>query len=86
MKSQPTGIVTSGVEIVQITPFGIWIDIAGEEYYLDHETFPWFRKATIEDIWNVELDRAGNLHWPKLDVDLEIDSLTNPEAYPLLYK
>ena len=74
MSSQRNGIVTLGVEIVQITPFGIWIDINGKEYYLDYNQYPWFRKAVVEDIWNVEVDQQGNLHWPKLDIDLEIDS------------
>jgi hypothetical protein len=31
-------------------------------------------------------DKKGNLHWPKLDVDLKIEILQNPEKYPLLYK
>ncbi|WP_420886735.1 DUF2442 domain-containing protein [Candidatus Kuenenia stuttgartensis] len=28
----------------------------------------------------------SHLHWPDLDIDLEIDSLENPEKYPLVYK
>jgi hypothetical protein len=27
-----------------------------------------------------------HLHWPDLDVDLEIDNLENPEKYPLKSK
>ena len=79
--SQTIGIVTSGVEVVQITPFGIWIDVSGKEYFLDYEKYPWFRKAAIGDIWNVQLDQHGNLHWPTLDIDLEIDSLIKLERY-----
>jgi hypothetical protein len=25
------------------------------------------------------------LHWPDLDVDIDIDALKHPEAYPLKY-
>ena len=86
MKSGNTGIVTSGVEVVQLTPFGVWIDVDGTEYFLDHDEFPWFREASIKAVWNVELDRLGNLHWPELDVDLERESLTQLEAFPLIYR
>jgi hypothetical protein len=81
-----SGISTSGVEIVQITPFGIWIDIDGKEYFLDRDNYPWFLKASVEKISNIIRDESGNLHWPDLDVDLEIESLENPEEYPLIYR
>jgi len=81
-----SGIVTSGVEVVQINPFGLWIDIAGKEFFLDHQEYPWFQKATLSAVWNVTVDRSGNLHWPDLDVDLEIASLENPTEYPLVYR
>ena len=80
------GIVTSGVEVVQLTPFGLWIDVAGKEYFLDHQKFPWFHRATLSSVWNVILDLSGNLHWPELDVDLEVASLENPTEYPLVYR
>ncbi len=80
------GIVTSGVEVVQLTPFGLWIDVAGKEYFLDHREFPWFQGATLSCVWNVILDLSGNLHWPDLDVDLEVASLENPAEYPLVYR
>jgi len=42
-----SGSVTSGVEVVQLTPFGLWIDLAGKEYFLDHRDYPWFQKAPL---------------------------------------
>jgi len=81
-----SGIVTSGVEVVKLTPFGLWIDVAGKEYFLSHQDFPWFQAATLSSVWNVVLDRSGNLHWPDLDVDLEAASLQNPSQYPLVYR
>jgi Protein of unknown function (DUF2442) len=80
------GVVISGVEVVQITPFGLWLDIDGKEYYLDYENYPWFKKSIVQSICNIERDSIGNLHWPDLDVDLEMDSLKNPEEYPLIYR
>ncbi len=80
------GIVTSGIEVVHLSPMGVWIDVAGKEYLLDHQEFPWFRTATIDKIWNVIVGPGGNLHWPDLDVDLEVASLENPTEYPLIYR
>jgi hypothetical protein len=86
MKSGQTGIVTSGVEVVQLTPYGVWLDLEGTEYFLAHDEFPWFREAPIHAVWKVELDQSGNLHWPELDVDLERASIENLEAFPLTYR
>lgn len=86
MKSSYNGIVTSGVEVVQVSPFGIWLDVEGKEYFLDHEGYPWFKDAPLKAVWTVELDSSGNLHWPLLDVDLERAALDNPEDYPLTYR
>jgi len=57
---------------------------SGKEYFLDHRDYPWFQRATVSAIWNVVLGPGGDLHWPDLDVDLEIDSLDQPSQYPLI--
>lgn len=77
------GIATSPVEIVQVSRFGIWIALGDEELFLDFGNFPWFRKSSIEDICDVEMPAHGHLFWPALDVDLELDSIRNPDDYPL---
>ncbi len=33
---------------------------------------------------DIRCPRAGHLRWPALDVDLTLDSIVNPEAYPLV--
>jgi len=48
-------------------------------------TFPWFLHATIEQIYKVELFHGHHLHWPALDIDVDVDALCNPEKYPLQY-
>lgn len=59
--------------------------VCGVEYFLDYDHFPWFRKASVDEIHAVRLIRGSYLRWPKLDVDLEIDCLERPEQYPLVY-
>ncbi len=76
----------SGVEVVQLTPIGLWLDVNGREFFLSHAEFPWFQNAPVGAVWRVEMDRSGNLHWPELDVDLERKSLLRIESYPLTYR
>ena len=86
MKLRNRGKSTSKVEIINISPHGIWILVERTEYFLPYNDFPWFKKATLEQIQNARLLHNTHLHLPDLDVDLEVDSLNNVEKYPLTYK
>ena len=85
MKSLKNGKNIS-VSVENITPFGIWLLVKGKEYFLKYKDCPWFKNQTIKSIQNVKLLHGFHLYWPKLDVDLEIDNLENPEKYPLKAK
>lgn len=73
-------------EILNISTFGVWMLVDGVEYFLPFKEFPWFRDATVKDIHDVKRSKLGHLHWPALDVDLDVHSLGNLEKYPLVYK
>ena len=75
---------SSGCEVTTVTPFGVWVLTAGREYFLDHDSYPWFRTASVEDVLDVESPAPDHLRWPALDIDLHIDSLEYPERYPLI--
>lgn len=84
MKLQKLGKNTSKAEVQAISPQGLWLWVQGREFFLSHEDYPWFKKATIDQISKVELHHGHHLHWPELDVDLELESLENLEKYPLI--
>ncbi len=86
MKSEKAGIDTSGIEVTNISPHGVWIYIHGKEYFLPFDEFPWFKEATIAQIQNLQFTGGHHLRWPEIDVDLELDSLRNPQDYPLVYR
>ncbi len=86
MKLKKPGKSISKTQVVSISPYGIWLYVNGREYFLPFTDFPWFQEATISKIYNVKLLGRGHLHWPDLDVDLELESLENLEQYPLVYK
>ena len=73
-------------EVLDISKNGVWVYAKGQEYFLSHKNYPWFSPAKVSQVYNVELIHGHHLHWPDLDVDLDLDSLQNPEKYPLIFK
>ncbi|MBU4312424.1 MAG: DUF2442 domain-containing protein [Candidatus Omnitrophica bacterium] len=71
------------VRVENISPFGIWIFVKGKEYFLNYHDYPYFKEQPIRSIQNIRLLHGFHIHWPDLDVDLEVDNLENPEKYPL---
>jgi len=78
------GILTSDVEVTNISQHGFWVLLGSEELFLAYENFPWFKKATIEELLSVERPSDNHLYWPQLDVDLSVDSIRDPAAFPLV--
>ena len=85
MKLKKPGIVTSGVEVSSISRKGVWVLVGGKEYFLSYERYPWFKKATASQLRDVMLLHGRHLQWKGLDVEVEFESLENPEKYPLVY-
>jgi len=75
----------SEVEVTHINAHGLWLCVVDTEYFVPYANYPWFRDARIKDVLDVQLLRGRHLHWPALDVDLELDSIENPQSYPLIY-
>ncbi|OGX14658.1 MAG: hypothetical protein A2351_01905 [Omnitrophica bacterium RIFOXYB12_FULL_50_7] len=85
MKLLPRGRNILEAEIQGVSNHGVWLYAGGEEYFLPYKAYPWFLKATVRQIYNVEFLFGRHLRWPDLDVDLELDALKHPENYPLIY-
>ncbi|MBX9936962.1 MAG: DUF2442 domain-containing protein [Burkholderiaceae bacterium] len=80
-------ISTSAVEVTHIFPHGFWLLLGEEEeLLLPFAQFPWFRQATIEQISTIEWPTPDHLYWPDLDIDLSVQSIRQPEKFPLLAK
>jgi hypothetical protein len=73
------------VEVTHLSHHGFWLLLDGdEELPLPFEYFPWFRSATVEQITKVERPSPGHLVWLRLDVDLSVESIRQPENFPLV--
>jgi len=78
------GTNTLAAEVTHVSKHGFWLLLADEKLLVPFDQFPWFRKATIEQISEVEWPTADHLYWPKLDVDLSVQSIRNPSTFPLV--
>ena len=86
MKSLEPGKTTSACEVTNISRHGFWILVDDAEYFLPYEKFPWFKEARVSEITNVEFSHGHHLYWPKLDVDLSLDIIRDPDKYKLVSK
>ena len=80
------GTITSVAEVTHVSKHGFWLLLGSEELLVPFENFPWFKKATIEQLSQVEWPTQNHLYWPQLDADLSVESIRNPEAFPLVAK
>ncbi|MCX7897435.1 MAG: DUF2442 domain-containing protein [Rhodocyclaceae bacterium] len=80
------GTNTLGVEVTHISKHGFWLMLGDEELFAPFSEFPWFRKATIEELCCIEWPAPDHLYWPLLDVDLSVECIRHPERFPLLSK
>ncbi|MBK6865838.1 MAG: DUF2442 domain-containing protein [Ideonella sp.] len=80
------GSVTSEAEVTNVSRHGFWLLLGDEELAVPFSEFPWFKSATIEQLADVQRPTPGHLFWPQLDVDLAVDSIRDPAAFPLVSK
>lgn len=72
------------VEVTYISRNGLVLWIKDKEYYLSYDKYPWFKKAAVDDVFNVRLLSRGRIRWEALDVDLSLSMIISPETYPLI--
>ena len=80
------GSSTSAVEVTHVSKHGFWLLLDAEELLVPFEHFPWFKKATIEQLSDVQWPTSDHLYWPQLDADLSVQSIRDPSRFPLISK
>ena len=78
------GPITLAVEVTHISKNGFWLLLGDEELLVPFDQFPWFKKATQEQIMAVQWPTTDHLYWPNLDVDLSVNSIRRPQDFPLI--
>ena len=85
-KSSNKNTENISVKVLSINSEGVYLELAGKDYFISYNRVPWFRNARVSEIMNVSLMGRMGIRWEDLDVDLEIDSLEHPEKYPHVVK
>jgi hypothetical protein len=78
------GTTTLAAEVTNVSTHCFWLLLGEEELAVPYSEFPWFKKATIEQLSDVQRPTEEHLYWPQLDVDLSIESIRYPEKFPLV--
>ena len=84
---ETNGTITSTknhVEVTHISKSGLILLVGETEYYLPYSKFPWFRTATVADVFDVQMKGHSRIRWEALDVDLNLSIITRPDDYPLV--
>jgi hypothetical protein len=84
MKFATVGGGISDAEVLNVSPHGFWLFAAGKEYFLSFDDFPWFRQASLAQLFNVEFSLDHHFYWPELDVDLDLARIEDPKKFPLI--
>jgi hypothetical protein len=78
------GIIISAAEVTHVSKHCFWLSLGNEELAVPFLEFPWFKQATIGQLTNVEWPSPDHLYWPELDIDLAVESIRHPAAFPLI--
>jgi hypothetical protein len=82
MRSKIPGFATLEVAATHISKHGFWVLLGTEELPVPDSEFPWFKADTVEQSFAVERQTENHLYWPRLDIDLSVESLRKSEAFP----
>ena len=77
---------TSSNSVTGITTHGFWILVNDKEYFISFADYPVFKKAAVENIFDFRLVSPAQLRWETIDCDIELESLDNPQKFPLRFK
>ena len=81
MKFITHGNGSSGVAVMNINKYGLWLATKDHELFISFKQFPHFQDGSVRKLMNVEQPTPNRLHWPDLDIDLAVDSI---RCFPLI--
>jgi hypothetical protein len=62
------------------------LPVADEELFVLFKEFTCFIDGSVSEILNIEWPQLHHLYRPGLDVDVGVESIRNPEKFPLISK
>jgi Protein of unknown function (DUF2442) len=78
------GSATLEAEVTNVSRHCFWLLLGNEELAVPFADFPWFKRATIEQLSEVQRPTQDHVYWPQLDIDLSVESIRKPQDFPLV--
>ena len=72
--------------ITGINDLGFWVLAEDKEFFVPFADYPGFRESSVNQILNIRYLPPSQLHWPEIDMDIELQALVQPESLPLIFK
>jgi hypothetical protein len=86
MKYSRSGKNTFPVSIGGVNARGFWLLLGDRRVFVAYRAFPWFREFTARELAGVRRLAPNHLRWAEFDIDLEVESIERPDAFPLVEK
>ncbi|OQA85426.1 MAG: hypothetical protein BWY31_01948 [Lentisphaerae bacterium ADurb.Bin242] len=69
-------------EVKFISADGMLLDVNGTSYFAAFKNFPYLYDLPVSEAYHVEYLGQGDIRWENADIDLNVEILENPSAYP----
>jgi hypothetical protein len=86
MDSSKSGISTSACNVTGINDLGFWVLVNDKEYFVPFSDYPGFKDTSVNQILNIRFYAPSQLHWEDIDIDIELNALSQPASFPLIFK
>ena len=73
---------TENVEVTRVSSRGIWLRAHNQKFFLSYYDFPWFKHKTVEAVMTVEQPSPDSIHWPQLNLTLDINRIRHLQHCP----
>jgi hypothetical protein len=74
--------MSAPAELTRVSSHGFSLQVGREELRLPFKQFPWFRRATVDQLAEVQWHPPGHLYWPTLAIDLSVDFIRGVADQP----
>jgi hypothetical protein len=86
MDSSKSGICISVCSITGIIDLGFWVLVEDKEYFIPFLDYPGFKDSSVNQLLKIRFSAPSQLHWEEIDMDIELQALSQPESFPLIFK
>jgi len=78
--------VSYNCKLTSINDIGFWVLVNDKDYFVPFADYPRFKESSIDQIFQIKFLPPSQLYWKDLDIDIELQALSEPGSFPLIFK